>query len=171
MPNFDVQSLLGWFHFVGLALAGGSMPVCLMLSGFEDANEDVRGLSAVIWKKVTVWGMRCAVFCGAALVIVSLVKGGHPFSQPHLMFKIGIAAVLVFLCETAPKQLGVGKRGAALLAMVLFLVVSFVALNHKAFSYQPMPIAPPAPAQMEPGEEALIIQAEPPVNQTEQPKE
>jgi hypothetical protein len=151
MPNFDVQSFLGWFHFLGLALAGGSMPVCLMLSGFEDTNEDVRGLSAVIWKKLTVWGMRCAVFCGAALIIVLLVEGGQPFSQPHLMFKIGIAAVLIFLCETAPKQLGVGKRGAAMLAMVLFLVVSFVASNHSAF-YQPAPIAPSAPLQLQPAE-------------------
>ena len=133
MPNFDTESLLRWFHFIALVFAGGSMPICLLLSGFEDTREDIRGLSAVIWKKVTVWGLRCAVFCGVVLFIMYLIKGGKPFAQPHLMFKIGIAPILVLLCETAPKSLLKGKRGAALLAMVLFLVTSFIASNHKAF--------------------------------------
>jgi len=147
MPDFDVPSLISWFHFVGLVMAGGSMPVCLLLSGFEDTREDIRGLSAVIWKKVTVWGLRCAVFCGVVLFIMYLVKGGKPFAQPHFMFKIGIAPILVLLCETAPKSLVKGKRGAALLAMVLFLVTSFIASNHKAFL---------KPAQIPPAQNAPV---------------
>jgi hypothetical protein len=134
MPNFDAESLLRWFHFVGLVLAGGSMPVCLMLSGFEDTHEDVRGLSAVIWQKITLWGMRCAVCFGFLLFILSLFKGNKPFAQPHLMFKIGMGPILLFLCETAPKPLSVGKRGLALIATVLFLVTSFIAANGRAFS-------------------------------------
>ena len=152
MPHFDVQSLLSWFHFVTLVMAGGSMPVCLLLSGFEDTREDIRGLSAVIWKKVTIWGLRCAVFCGVVLFIMCLVKGDKPFAQPHFMFKIGIAPILVLLCEVTPKSLARGKRGYALLAMMLFLVTSFIASNHKAFL---------EPAQIPPAQD--IPQEAPPV--------
>jgi hypothetical protein len=101
------------------------------------------------------------------MVIVSLFNGEQPFSQPHLMFKIGIAALLVFLCETAPKPLAVGKRGAALLSMVLFLVVSFVASNHSAF-IKPLQTAP---GHVHPEAGSQIIQTEPQVIQKEQPEE
>jgi len=133
MPNFDNESLLRWLHFISLAFVGGSIPVCLLISGFEDTHEDVRGLSAVIWKRLTIWSMRAAVLFGVILFVMSLVGGGRPFSQPHLMFKIGIMPILVFLCETAPKFLGKGKRGMALLAMALFSILSFVTINGKAF--------------------------------------
>jgi hypothetical protein len=148
MPNFDNESLLRWLHFIALVFVGGSIPVCLLLSGFEDTHEDIRGLSAVIWKKLTIWSMRAAVLFGVILFVMSLVKGGKPFSQPHLMFKIGAVPILVFLCETAPKSLGKGKRGAALLTIALFSVISFVAFNGKAF--QPETITEPqaAPAVM-----------------------
>jgi hypothetical protein len=140
MPNFEIESLLRWFHFIGLVLAGGSMPVCLLLSGFEDTHEDIRGLSAVVWKKMAVWGMRCAVCFGFILFILLIFKGNKPFTQPHLMLKIGLGPILLFLCETAPKPLAVGKRGLALIATVLFLVTSFVASNGKAFlSVKPNP--------------------------------
>jgi len=145
MPDFDVQSLVSWFHFIALVMAGGSMPVCLLLSGFEDTHEDIRGLSAVIWKKVTVWGLRCAVICGAALFIMYLVKGDKPFTQPHLMFKLGAAPILLLLCETTPKFLAIGKRGSAMLATVLFLVVSFLASNGNAL-ISPKPVSAPESA-------------------------
>jgi hypothetical protein len=145
MPNFDNESLLRWMHFTALVFVGGGIPVCLLLSGFEDTHEDIRGLSAVIWKKLTIWSMRAAVLFGVILLVINLVKGGKPFSQPHLMFKIGAVPILVLLCETAPKYLGRGKRGIALLAMALFSVISFITLNGKAF-FQPETIAEPQPA-------------------------
>ena len=148
MPNFDTESLLRWFHFIALVFAGGSMPICLLLSGFEDTREDIRGLSAAIWKKVTIWALRFAVIFGAALFFLHLIHGGKPFTQPHLMFKLGAAPILILLSETTPKFLAVGKRGSAMLAMVLFLMASFLASNGKAFlSPEPVPApAPPAPA-------------------------
>jgi hypothetical protein len=144
MPNFDAESLVRWVHFIMLALAGGAMPVCLMLSGFEDTQEEIRGLSAVIWKKVARWGIRLAVLAGIALLVLQIINGGKPFSHPHLMFKLGIAPILVLLCETAPKALGAGKRGAAMLAVVIFVLVSFVASNGRAFfeaKPEPEPVA------------------------------
>jgi hypothetical protein len=133
MPHFGPESLLRWFHILTLALAGGAMPVCLLLSGFEDTREDVRGLSAAVWRKMAVWGMRLAVLFGVAVLAANIAGGGRPFSQPHLMFKIGMAPFLVLLCETAPKKLGAGRRGAAMGAMMLFLLTSFVASNGRAF--------------------------------------
>ena len=133
MPNFDAESLLRWFHFVSLVIAGGSMPVCLLLSGFEDTHEDIRGLSAVVLKKMTIWGLRCAVALGLLLFVTSMAVGNRPFEKPHLMFVLGISTILLVLCEISPKPLAVGKRSFALLTMVLFLVVSFIASNGHAF--------------------------------------
>jgi hypothetical protein len=164
MPNFDAESLLKWFHFLMLVVAGGAMPVCLLLSGFEDTNEDVRGLAAGVWRKMVVWGMRLAIFCGLAVLVASIVNGGTPFQQPHLMFKIGMAPILVLLCETAPKHLGEGKRGAALGAIILFLVTSFVASNGKAFFAAKPPPAAVETAPLEPGtapEQAPVAPTEP----------
>jgi hypothetical protein len=143
MPHFDSESLLRWFHFLMLVLAGGAMPVCLLLSGFEDTREDVRGLSAAVWKKMAVWGVRLAILLGVAALVANIVKGGKPFLQPHLMFKIGVAPLLVLLCEAAPKKLGEKKRAAAMGAIMLFLLMSFIALNGRAFS---APEPPPEPA-------------------------
>ncbi|MDR0499091.1 MAG: hypothetical protein LBH03_05075 [Holophagales bacterium] len=169
MPNFDNESLLRWLHFITLVFAGGSVPVCLLLSGFEDAHEDIRGLSAVIWKKLTIWSMRAAILFGLILLIMSLVKGGKPFSQPHLMFKIGIVSILVFLCETTPKSLGSGKRGSALLAMALFVVISFVTSNGKAF-YTPEPAPVLAPETQAPPTVVYEAEATPPQFVSNEPK-
>jgi hypothetical protein len=149
MPDLDAQSLIGWLHFIFLVLVGGSIPVCLILSGFEDTHEDIRGLSAVIWKKLTRWGMRLAILCGLALFVVEMAKGEKPFAQPHLMFKLGIGAVMVFLSESTPKALGIGKRGSATLALMIFIFTSFIASNHEAFSKTEAPapsvVAPEIP--------------------------
>jgi hypothetical protein len=163
MPNFDSESLLRWFHFLMLVLAGGAMPVCLLLSGFEDSREDLRGLSAAVWRKMAVWGMRLAILFGVAVVAASIANDGKPFSQPHLMFKIGIAPFLVLLCETAPKSLGAGRRGAAIGAVMLFLLTSFIASNGRAFfdpKDAPQAGAAPAPAASGETDEAKAAEQE-----------
>jgi hypothetical protein len=157
MPDFDVRSLLGWFHFIFLVLAGGSMPVCLVLSGFEDAHEDIRGLSAMIWKKLTIWGTRFAVICGVILFVMAMVNGDKPFAQPHLMFKVGIGAVLIFLCENAPRSLQVGKRGYAMLALMLFIFISFIASNHAALTLKAEPPTPEVEAPVAPEADAPVV--------------
>ncbi|MCL1908519.1 MAG: hypothetical protein FWG12_04020 [Holophagaceae bacterium] len=149
MPDFSVQSFVGWLHFVSLVVAGGVMPVCLILSGFEETNEDVRGISAVIWKKLAVWGMRSAFACGLALLVINWINRSEPFSQPILLSLLVMAGLLVWLCEAAPKALGTGKRGTALMAMALFLVVSFVITNRTAFA-RSVPDPDPAPASVVP---------------------
>jgi hypothetical protein len=132
-----------------------------MLSGFEDTREDVRGLSAGVWKKLTIWGMRLAVICGVVLFVMAMIKGERPFAQPHLMFKLGIGAVLILLCENAPKSLMVGKRGSAMLTLMLFILISFMASNHSAFLVKPEPPAPESdPSAVPP---APAPEAEPPV--------
>jgi len=159
MPHFDTESLLKWFHFLMLVLAGGAMPVCLLLSGFEDTHEDVRGLSAAIWKRLVVWGMRLAVLFGVAVLVVIIAKRGWPYSQPHLLFKIGLAPFMVLLCEAAPKSLGAGKRGVAMVAMILFLLTSFIASNGNAF-VEPKP-EPPAAVEAEPAPGQTPTEAKP----------
>jgi len=127
MSDFYVQSLVKWFHLIFLVLAGGTMPVCLMLSGFEDTHEEVRGIAAGVWKKLAIWGMRFAVLCGVILYAMACVYGEKPYFQPHLIYKLVIVILLVVLCENAPKQLINGKRGYAMLALMLFILTSFIA--------------------------------------------
>jgi len=145
MSDFYVQHLVKWFHFIFLVLAGGAMPVCLMLSGFEDAHEEVRGLAAGVWKKLAVWGMRFAVLCGIVLYVMAWVHGERPFAQPYLIYKLVIVIVLAVLCENATKPLTIGKRGHAMLALMLFILTSFVA-STKLFLQDNLPEAAPIEA-------------------------
>jgi len=142
-------SFIRWLHFVALFFAGGCMPVCLLLSGFEDTREDIRGLSAVIWKKIAIWAMRFAVLTGAVMFVMVLFKGDRPFSQPHLMFMLGLSPFLILLCEKTPNSLGMGKRGIAMLITALFLATSFVATYGKVV-FSPEPAPPPADPQPAP---------------------
>jgi len=162
MSDFYVQPLVKWFHLIFLVLAGGAMPVCLMLSGFEDTHEEVRGIAAGVWKKLAVWGMRFAVLCGVILYVMAWVHGERPFAQPHLIYKLVIVIVLAVLCENAPKQLINGKRGHAMLALMLFILASFVA-STKLFLEQDKtpkaaPIESPAPTDAAATETAPVAQ-------------
>ena len=146
MPDFYVHSLVRWFHFIFLVIAGGSMPVCLMLSGFEDTHEEVRGLAAGVWKKLTIWGMRFAVLCGIILYAMACVYGEKPYFQPQLIYKLVIVIVLVVLCENAPKSLINGKRGYAMLALMLFILTSFIASTKLFQNQDKLPDAAPIEA-------------------------
>ena len=43
--------LLKWIHFVCLGTALGGAVVSLLLSGFEQEREDLKGLAATVWKQ------------------------------------------------------------------------------------------------------------------------
>jgi lysylphosphatidylglycerol synthetase-like protein (DUF2156 family) len=138
--------LLRWLHFVAAAVGGGAAVVALLLSGFEDGREDLRGLAATVWAKVVSWSFRLAVIAGAVLLVLLLQRGENPFVEGrYFTIKLLLVLGLLGLSETAPKALGKGKRGAGLLALTLFLAISFVVYNRNLFGHAPIPAPLPAP--------------------------
>jgi len=137
MPSFDALSLLRWIHFVCVAVGGGAMVTALLISGFEDEREDLRGLAATLWAKVVCWAFRLAVLLG--LVMIGWMQGKlkvNPFLQNYLWIKLALVFVLLAMSEMGPKALAAGKRGAATLAVLLFLLSSFVVFNRAAFGFR-----------------------------------
>jgi hypothetical protein len=144
MLHFELFDLVKWLHFLCFTVAGGSAVVALLLSGFEDDREDLRGLSATLWKQVTAWGFRLAVLLGAALLTMKLIRGDHPFDAYFLHLKLGFVFLLLVMSELSPKALALGKRGAPLLALLMFLLATFVAFNQGAFGHKTRALAFPA---------------------------
>lgn len=145
MPN--AYDMLRWIHFLCAAVAVGGMVVCLLVSGFEDTREDLRGLAATLWAKVVSWSLRLALLAGAGLVLWSYRMGANPFLMYWLWVKIPLALLLVGASESTPKALAGGKRGGAMLALLLFLLASFASFNKPVFGFR---FAGSAPAVMQP---------------------
>ena len=139
---FNAYYLLKWMHFVALSVIGGGAVVALLISGFEDEREDLRGLAATLWKRTVVWGVRIAILLGAALLAMKLSEGQKPFTEYYLHLKLTFAVILAGLSEATPKALAVGKRGTALLALMLFLLASFTVYNKAVFGVKQAPLAP-----------------------------
>jgi len=133
MPHFDWFTLIKSLHIIALALGGGSAMVILVLVGFEDSREDLMGLTSVLWKRTTAWAFRFAVVLGLVLLAMKLKNGEAPFQNLYLHWKLVIVFLLLMFSEMAPRFLGSKKRGAALLAFVLFLLAVFVSVNAAAF--------------------------------------
>lgn len=150
MTHFDAYDLLKWMHFVSLTLIGGGAFVALLLSGFEEEREDLRGLAATVWKRTVCWGVRFGILLGVALLVLKLQHGEKPFDWYYLHLKLMFVLALAGLAEAAPKALAVGKRGAALLAVFLFLLTSFTVFNKSAFGHKAQPVPPPAVATAAP---------------------
>lgn len=149
MPSFDTFSLLKWMHILAMGLGGGGALVALLLSGFEDERPDLRGLAATVWKRVCGWAFRLALVLGVALLVFLVKRGAHPFEAYYLHLKLVLVLALLALSEMTPKALALGKRGSAGLAMLLFLLTTFVTVNGSAFGYKqrPVPEATVQPAQ------------------------
>jgi len=135
MPSFNAPELLTWLHVVAMATFGGSAITALVLSGLEDAQPEFRGLSAAVWSRVAIWGARLALVLGIALLVVKLQAGEDIFRAKAFHFKLVVALAMMGVAESAPKGLAQGRRGAALLAVVLFLLTTFLALNKRTFGY------------------------------------
>ena len=132
--HLEAAHVLRWLHILAMATGGGAAVVALLLSGFEEGREDLRGLAATVWAKVVTWAFRLAVLLGALLLVVLLQKGDNPFVLGHAFtIKLVLALLLLGLSEMTPKALAAGKRGSALLVLALFLAITFVMYNQELF--------------------------------------
>ena len=132
--KLEAVNLVRWLHFVAIATGGGAAVVALLLSGFEEGREDLRGLAATVWSKVVVWAFRLALIAGLVLLVMMIQHGQNPFRNGHYFhIKLLLVVVLVGLSEMTPKALAAGKRGSALLVLVLFMASSFVVYNKGLF--------------------------------------
>ncbi len=133
MPHFDTFTLIRWLHVASMALAGGAAGIILILVGFEESREDLHGLTSVLWKRSAAWGFRLAFILGIVLLVMLQRAGAQPFQALWLHWKLPLVVLLLAFSEMAPKALAARKRGAPLLAFLLFLLVSFVSVNNTAF--------------------------------------
>lgn len=132
--KLEAVNLLKWMHFVAMSIGGGAAVVALLLSGFEEGKEDLQGLAATVWAKVVAWSFRLALVAGIALLVVMIQGGQNPFKAGiYFHIKLTLVFVLVGLSEMTPKALAAGKRGSALLVLVLFLAVAFTVFNKGLF--------------------------------------
>lgn len=136
MPHFDTFNLIRSLHVVAFALAGGAAGVVLLLVGFEDSREDLQGLTSVLWKRTASWGFRLALLLGVILLVMKMKAGAEPFQALYLHWKLVLVLLLVMFSEMSPKALAARKRGAPMLAFVLFLLTVFVSVNHDAFGFK-----------------------------------
>jgi uncharacterized membrane protein len=141
MPHFELFDLVKWLHFISFTVAGGAAVVALLISGLEDEREDLKGLSATLWKWVVAWGFRAALVTGGILLAMKLSRGGHPFDAYYLHLKLILVFLLLVMSELSPKALALAKRGAALIAVLMFLLATFVVFNQAAFGRK---VRPPA---------------------------
>ncbi len=155
MPQFETFFLVKWLHFVALSLGGGAMVVALLLSGFEEEREDLRGLAANVWKKAVTWPIRLAILFGILLWVIKFNQHENLLGSSAFRLKLILALALLAVSELTPRTLATGKRGAALLALLFFLLGSFVAINAGAFPQK----AHPRPAAQLP-ENAPSLQAQ-----------
>jgi len=136
--KLEAINLVRWLHFVALAVGGGAAVVTLLLSGFEEGKADLQGLAATVWAKVVAWSFRLALLAGIGLLVLSLQAGSNPLKDGHYFhIKLLLVFVLVGLSEMTPKALAAGKRGSALLVLVLFLATSFTVFNKGLFGTRP----------------------------------
>jgi hypothetical protein len=142
MGKFDTYLLLKWIHFVAISMIGGGAIVALLLSGFEEEREDLRGLAASIWKRTVGWGARLGVLLGLGLVAYRFKQGINPFDAYFMHVKMVLVVILLAASEMAPRHLAQGKRGAALLGLLAFLLTTFVMFNQAVFGYRMRPVTP-----------------------------
>ncbi len=151
MGKFDTYLLLKWMHFVAVSIIGGGAIVALLLSGFEEERTDLRGLAASIWKRTVGWGARLGVLLGIGLLVLRFKQGINPFDAYYMHGKMGLVLILLVASEMAPKHLAQGKRGAALLALLAFLLTTFTVFNRDVFGFKARPVAPAPSVVLTPG--------------------
>ncbi|HEX7552872.1 MAG TPA: hypothetical protein VF378_04920 [Geothrix sp.] len=144
--KFEAVNVVRWLHFILLAGGGGGAVVTLLLSGFEEGREDLQGLAATVWSKVVAWSFRLALVAGITLLVLLLQSGQNPFKTGfYFHIKLTLVFILVGLSEMTPKALAVGKRGSALLVLVLFMAAAFTAFNPGLFRREPPKVGPEVP--------------------------
>ncbi len=141
MPQFQIFDLIKWLHFASMAVAGGAAVAALMISGLEEDQEGMKGVAPALWKMVVAWGFRTAVLTGGILLALKFSAGAHPFDRYYLHWKLPMVALLLVMSELSTKSLAMARRGAPLLALLLFLLSTFVVINGRAFGEKPIPPA------------------------------
>jgi uncharacterized membrane protein len=148
MPHTpQLYDIIKWLHLVALAMGGGAAMVVLILVGFEADREDLKGLTAVLWKRTVSWAFRIAVLLGLILLAIKIQRGDQPFDHLYLHWKLALVVVMLAFSEMSPRALGNNRRGAPLLAFLLFLLVTFVAVNGNAFGVKTRRIESAIPIQ------------------------
>ena len=133
--KLETVNILRWLHFLAMSFGSGAAVVALLLSGFEEGREDLQGLAATVWAKVVAWSFRLALIAGIALLVLDIQGGLNPLKNGHYFhIKLLLVFVMVGLSEMTPKALATGKRGSALLVLVLFLATSFTVYNKGLFA-------------------------------------
>jgi uncharacterized membrane protein len=133
-PKLESYNLVRWMHFVAMSFGSGAAVVALLLSGFEEGREDLRGLAATVWAKVVAWSFRLALILGIVLLIMQLQNGQNPFKAgSYFHIKLTLVFFLIGLSEMTPKALAKGRRGSALLVVVIFLAIGFTVFNKGLF--------------------------------------
>jgi len=133
MPEFNVYDFVKWLHLIALAMGGGAAMVILILCGFEDGREDLKGMTSILWKRTVAWALRLAVILGLVLLVMKLRAGDHPFEAKYLHWKLVLVFLMLMCSEMSGKALAKSRRGVVLLAFLCFLLASFVAVNKDAF--------------------------------------
>jgi hypothetical protein len=142
-PKLEAVNLVRWMHFMAIAFGGGAAVVALLLSGFEEGREDLQGLAATVWAKVVAWSFRLALIAGLLLLMLTIQGGQNPLKDgAYFHLKLALVFVLVGLSEMTPKALAAGRRGSAMLVLLLFLVIAFVVFNKGLFRKNAPPLAP-----------------------------
>ncbi len=125
--------LLKWIHFLFIGTALGAGVVALLLSGFEQERKDLEGLAATVWKKTVVWPLRLAVLVGILALVQKIQWHMAPFKEYYLHFKLALALPLLASAEMAPRMLAAGRRGAAMVTLLLLLLISGLVYNKGLF--------------------------------------
>jgi uncharacterized membrane protein len=133
MLHLETYSLIKWLHLLAVALGGGAAMMILLLAGFEDSREDLRGLTAVLWRRTAAWAFRLAVVLGVVLLVLRFASGDQPFEARYLHWKLVLVVLLLVCSELSPRTLGRARRGSAMLAFLFFLMATFVSVNKDAF--------------------------------------
>ncbi len=142
-PKLETVNLIRWFHFLAMSFGSGAAVVALLLSGFEEGREDLRGLAATVWAKVVTWAFRLALLAGIALLVLVIQAGQNPFKFGHYFhLKLLLVFILLGLSEMTPKALAAGRRGSALLVVVLFMAIGFTVFNKGLFRKESPLVAP-----------------------------
>ena len=133
MPHFNAYDFIKWLHVIALAMGGGAAMVTLVLTGFEDSRDDLKGMTSLLWKRTAAWGFRLAVVLGLALLFMRIHDGDQPFAAGYLHWKLTLVFLLLMCSEMSPKALARSRRGVATLAFMFFLMATFVTVNKDAF--------------------------------------
>ncbi|MCE1205272.1 MAG: hypothetical protein LWW79_11785 [Holophagaceae bacterium] len=145
--KLEAVNLALWLHFVAVTVGGGAAIVALLLSGFEEGRDDIQGLAATIWAKVVASAFRLGLIAGVVLLVLMIRDGQNPFrAGTYFHIKLTLVLILVGLSEMTPKALAKGRRGSALLVVVLFLAASFTVFNKGLFLKQTPKAGPELPA-------------------------